>query len=560
MRRAQLVLPVLPALLVLSLTACGPGPQAPGVSSSPPVESVSVPVRPVPKPASISAAPDIPEEEPGLVWDPDYKLDIDFPAVSKGRLELPIQGATGYASVTLPLWEEIPPEKPIEPETPPETPETSAEPAQEPTETPAEPTPETADTPTEPTPETADTPTEPTAETPEPTSPTEPAPDSSVPAPDTPEGSGQTPSEGSEGTSSPAPDSSAVPEPEGEEPPLPAQDPTPDPAGAENPSSSAPPNGEIIYAPGEEPIPEPPEPEPDPFAGALAVLEPGTAFTILQEDGDWWLVQCRENTGWIQHRYCLINLPDVIPSMVYNATNSYDSRYISVGKPIPKITGAAFYPGASQNPRLNRREFLMPVLYSMAYRICQAQHAALAQGNTLVLYEGYRPHEVQRAVYRALSSLSQTDPQVREGTTSAPWNISWFIAGGYSNHQRGFAMDVSLARVERAKIEVIGDYKVLRVQEYQEYTMPTPIHELSKAAATFTGPVATHSPTAWRHAQLASTMNEPALALQRYCTGAGLTPLASEWWHFNDLETRAGVLDNLSVGDYKISACLSTAP
>ena len=202
----------------------------------------------------------------------------------------------------------------------------------------------------------------------------------------------------------------------------------------------------------------------------------------------------------------------------------------------------------------------MPVLYSMAPRICQAQQAALAQGNTLVLYEGYRPHKVQRAVYRALSALSQTDAEVREGIASAPWSISWFIAGGYSNHQRGFAMDVSLARVERAQIEVIGKYKVLRVQEYQEYTMPTAIHELSKAAATFTGPVATHSPTAWRHATLAPAMNAPALALQRCCTGAGLTPLASEWWHFNDLETRSLVLDNLSIGNYEIGACLSTAP
>ena len=92
--------------------------------------------------------------------------------------------------------------------------------------------------------------------------------------------------------------------------------------------------------------------------------------------------------------------------------------------------------------------------------------------------------------------------------------------------------------------------------------MPTPIHELSKASATFVGPVASHSPTAWKSAQLTDTMssNKPAMALQRCCTEAGLTPLASEWWHFNDLETRNSVLDNLSTGGYKISQCLSRAP
>ena len=41
-----------------------------------------------------------------------------------------------------------------------------------------------------------------------------------------------------------------------------------------------------------------------------------------------------------------------------------------------------------------------------------------------------------------------------------------------------------------------------------------------------------------RQAELSASMaaSEPARGLQRYCTGAGLTPLASEWWHFNDLE------------------------
>ena len=92
--------------------------------------------------------------------------------------------------------------------------------------------------------------------------------------------------------------------------------------------------------------------------------------------------------------------------------------------------------------------------------------------------------------------------------------------------------------------------------------MPTPIHELSKAAATFVKPVASHSPTAWKSAGMMDSMaeNEPALALQTYCTGAGLTRLTSEWWHFNDLDTRTLVLENLSTGGYKISQCLSVAP
>ena len=144
---------------------------------------------------------------------------------------------------------------------------------------------------------------------------------------------------------------------------------------------------------------------------------------------------------------------------------------------------------------------MMPVLYSMSKHICQAQQAALAQGNTLVLYEGYRPYEVQAAVYKAMIALSRKDSAVNEAVTSPPWNLSWFIDSGYSNHQQGFAIDVVLAQVQEAKIQQVGGYSVLRVLEYEEYTMPTPIHELSKAATTFIKPVAIHSPSAWKSAR-----------------------------------------------------------
>lgn len=511
------------ALLLGGLTACH-SPAAPadvsdsGNASSGPTSSSLGPA------FGSDASEPLPEPpEPALAFDPDYTLDIDYPKVAKGALELPVRGATGYASVRLPIWEEIP-----EPEPEPEPPE----------EPPEEPQPPDVSAPADPGVPPEESPADPGV-------PEEPAP--------------QEP----EDTEAPP-----VPEPDGSQPAAPPAGPEEPVVPPDQPAESQPPvpkpDDETIYPPGEEPIPEQPEPEEDPFEGAAAVLDPGTAFLIREEDpeGEWWYIHCRAGEGWIENRYCLINLPDVIPSMGYNATNSYDSRYVSLGRDIPNITGRAFYPRGSYNERLERNEFMMPVLYSMAKRICQAQQAALAQGNTLVLYEGYRPHEVQTAVYKALSALTRSNSAVKEATTAAPWNLSWFIAGGYSNHQRGFAIDITLAQVQRAELQDIGGHTVLRVREYEEYAMPTPIHELSRDAATFTKPVASHSPTAWKSAQLTDAMRrcEPALALQRYCTGAELTPLASEWWHFNDLDTRAAVLDNLSTGDYKISACLSTAP
>lgn len=510
-----------------------------------------------------TAGQPLPEAEPPVEYDPDYTLDIALPRVSPGSLELPVRGATGYASVQLPLWEDIPEEVPEE--NPEELPGEGGEP--QPGDGSASGSADGS--------QTGDVPpsgdisqsggtSQSGSDSPDPSQ----AGSGSQSGGASPDGdasqTGETAQSGdashiegasSSGALTPAPSSPFLPDFSGDEEYI--TDPSQPTVG---------PDGELIYAPGEEPLPDTPEPDPDidPFEGALAVLEPGTPFLILEEneEGDWWWVACEEWEGWIENRYCLINLPDVIPSMAYNATNSYSSRFATLGKIIPNITGHSFYPRGSYNRRLERNEFMMPVLYPMSKQICQAQQAALAQGNTLVLYEGYRPHEVQTKVYKALTALSRSDPKVKQAVTGSPWNISWFIAGGYSNHQRGFAIDVTLAKVDRAELQDIGGRQVVRVREYREYTMPTPIHELSKASATFTGPVASHSPTAWKSAKLTDTMraNRPAMALQRFCTEAGLTPLASEWWHFNDLETRSSVLDNLSTGGYKIAQCLSKAP
>ena len=360
------------------------------------------------------------------------------------------------------------------------------------------------------------------------------------------------------------------------EPPA-GQEPAPEtPATEPDPSGSA-------GTPATEPQPpaetEPVEEEEPPTLtdGALALVASGTPFTVLREEGDWWQVavttdyftdeeqtqtQRGEITGWLEHKYCLVNLPDVIPSIIYDATNSYSSHFRSCGKVIPEVTGEAFYPSKTYNERLGKMEFMMPVLYSMAFKLCEAQQSALAEGNSLILYEGYRPHEVQTKVLNSLSAMTRTDPEVKEAVTGAPWRISWFISGGYSNHQRGYAVDMGLAKVSETKEYTTGGYRYVRVWNYERYEMPTPIHELSRAAATYTAPVTINSTTAWKNAEMTQAMasNEPALGLQRYCTGAELTPLASEWWHFNDLSTRSQVLDNQGIGDFLISSVRSAAP
>jgi D-alanyl-D-alanine dipeptidase len=293
----------------------------------------------------------------------------------------------------------------------------------------------------------------------------------------------------------------------------------------------------------------------------VSVLPVGSAFRIIREVSDRWEIEYNGMTGWVRSTSCMINLPDIIPSIKYNCTNTYGSLFVSSGVVIPNITGVRLYSGSGYNERLGRSEFIVPVMYTMAAKICDAQRNALAGGDTLVIYEAFRPYGVQQRVAEALESLSRESSDVRRGINTGPWSLTWFISTGISNHQRGCAIDVSLARVDRREYATSGQFRYLTVPEFTFYEMFTPMHELSAAATIYTRAIDSGSATSWQNATWSQAMagSEPAQALQRYCTDAGLTPLASEWWHFNDLETRAAVPSNNS-GDFVLTECFSAVP
>ena len=351
--------------------------------------------------------------------------------------------------------------------------------------------------------------------------------------------------------SAPAPTAAAVPTPTAAPAPATTPQPTPAPLVCEGPLE-LPVQGATGYAATGIPLYAAPDPGPD--DEPLADWQPGQSFTILAEQGDWWQVQAGEQTGWVQHDYCLINLPDVIPSLVYRDTNSEASLFRASG-----ITGQALYDARSYNARFGQEMANMAVLYATAKKLADVQHAALADGYTLVLYEGFRHYQTQTAVAQALQALAAENETVRAGIDTEPWSIGWFIAGGVSNHQQGYAVDVSLARVTGTADETCGPYAYTRVTRYEELAMPTAMHELSAAAASLAEPVASRDPDAWRQAAPAPAMTEGALLLQSYCTAAGLTPLASEWWHFNDLD-RLAVVDSSWRGEFALAENVSRAP
>ncbi len=290
-------------------------------------------------------------------------------------------------------------------------------------------------------------------------------------------------------------------------------------------------------------------------------ISKGTAFTIYEENGDMWLVKVDDETyGWIENKYCLINLPDVIPSIIYDNTNSYSSMYRSVGNDLEGITNNALYNSLAYNERFSENMFIVPALYGMSKKICLAQHEALKDGNTLKIYEAFRAYDTQMAVCEALKNLVKTNKDVAYHVNNNTWGIGWFIATGVSNHQRGYAMDVSLAKVVDAREKYCGTYKYICINDYDEYMMPTKMHELSDLSVALSYPVNSLSRTEWTKVKLASSMNEFAKLLQNYCTKVGLTPLASEWWHFNDLDAKDSVGDKLSDGKFYVTESKSEIP
>lgn len=299
---------------------------------------------------------------------------------------------------------------------------------------------------------------------------------------------------------------------------------------------------------------------PDYNSSKVSSLTAGTGFKILKENNDWWYVSINNCNGWLPNKYCMINLPDVIPSIIYDDTNSYKSLFLSSQKELPNITGKQLYNVYQFNSRLNKEEFIMPIMYPTAKKIAKVQHLALSNNQSLKIYETFRPLDVQKKISSNLSFLMNNDSTVFNGINRNSWNESWFIAQSISNHQRGIALDVSLVNVIDSTYNQIGKYSYTSIIEYKECKMPTRMHELSADAVSLKYGVNSNSKTAWQNVPLSNTMTESAICLQNYFTKCGFCPLASEWWHFNDLDTK-DLLDGFySSGQYYIRECLSSIP
>lgn len=271
-------------------------------------------------------------------------------------------------------------------------------------------------------------------------------------------------------------------------------------------------------------------------SNTVVTVSAGQPFLILGQSGSYWEIKYNDYHGYIEHNYCMINLPDVVPSIKYNIANSYSAIYKSSGYDVDGATGETLYGtncsnglcqkigdnGKVMNNKIGRSEHIVPSLYSTSLKIARAQTLALNDGYSLMIYDSYRPRSVSTYVAQKLGVLYNSNSTVRSnidtstgasGTTYS-WGQAWFLAQGMSSHNVGSAIDVTLFKDG-------------------EVVMPTAMHELSTAAIKY------YSPTAPRDSSGYSTgmlNNESAQKLDNYMTSVGMGTLASEWWHFQDNE------------------------
>jgi len=252
----------------------------------------------------------------------------------------------------------------------------------------------------------------------------------------------------------------------------------------------------------------------------LSSVPGGTALCVLAEEGDWFRVRYKEEYGWVDSRFCMINLPEYAGDHCdYDITNSYQSLFAAHNASIKQITGEVI--SGFENVRTVDGGFLVPYLYPCAKKLLTAAQQAEADGYRLKIYEAFRPQQATRFLYDTANAQRNDPVQTEKGerttllklmTDNGRFGLGSFLARTISAHNRGIALDLTLEKIDSG----------------QELEMQSEIHDLSWYAAT-------------------DRDNLNAKLLASYMTGVGLNGLSSEWWHFQDDETRQAIGLNASL-------------
>lgn len=271
-------------------------------------------------------------------------------------------------------------------------------------------------------------------------------------------------------------------------------------------------------------------PEPDWNAENAGSIPAGTALCVLAEENGLFKVRYAGEYGYVDSNYCLINLPEYMGDLVNcSITNSYESLYAVHGYEIPEVTGEVVK--GYEHVQLGDGSSLAPYLYPCCGKLYDAAIEAICRGYRLKIYDSYRPNEATRDIYDKAEALSYEPvpeldiygevpeelPELADGEvltylrlwTEGSFGLPNFLAQNGSMHNMGIALDLTLETLSGEELE-----------------MQTDMHDLSIYSVIYKN-------------------NAEANLLSELMKGAGFGGLTSEWWHFQDNDTRSELKLNI---------------
>lgn len=302
---------------------------------------------------------------------------------------------------------------------------------------------------------------------------------------------------------------------------------------------------------------------------SLARVPAGTALCVLEEGDGSFQVRYKDRYGYVDSRFCLINLPEYVGDVcAYDVTNSYSSIFMVHDYPIQNVTGKVVQ--GFEGIRTEEDGFLVPYLYPSAKKLLKAARAAEEDGYRLRIYEAFRPNEATRFLYDTM--LSQLDYPVPERGENGeyvfyepPEPVPEPEAGTEAAPSPEEEPEPTLPPEETAGVESEGGLQeeTPAPQQPPQETAPAgPTYRQIMTDGRFgissflAASVSAHNrgialdltieqldgtplemqsamhDLSWYSA--ASRNNDNAKLLESYMTGVGMRGLSGEWWHFQD--------------------------
>ena len=251
----------------------------------------------------------------------------------------------------------------------------------------------------------------------------------------------------------------------------------------------------------------------------IGTIPVGSKMTILaSENTNTKYIKVKYNNliGYVYSNFILINLPDVIPDMLYEITSASKSTASTANTAIPGITGKNLYGFTKKyNSKIDKETYYVPLLYPTAKKLQRAYNKARSEGYNLKVYDSYRPHDITistnnyfRKLYNSNNKVKNAINYDKEGNY---WGPSWFLASSVSAHNKGIALDITITSSNNQELKAQTAYDTLDTSSIVKYN------------------------------------NNVSNKLRNIMLSQGFSPLESEWWHFQDNDYKTSKVNTFHI-------------